>query len=113
MSSPRAPQLPAVYSAAVLVVGLSLTGALVFAGLQRWPWAPVLFVGAAAQTAFRIGKRAIRTRLVGREGGAAEETDDDHTIWAAVEPALAVFTFMVPVCALWYGLGRLLHWLLS
>ena len=106
------PRLPPFYSLTVLAIGLGLVGALVYAGLSRWPWAPVLFVGAAAQTVFRVGKRLVRAHLVGRgptEGG----TEEDVSLWEAVQPALGVFTFMVPVCALWYGLGRALAWLLA
>ncbi|MCF6293043.1 MAG: hypothetical protein L3J04_06585 [Robiginitomaculum sp.] len=99
--------LTAWYLVVSVVVGFTIVGTIAFAGINHWPLMPSLYVGALAQTIFRVAKKMWSNHL--------ECTTDEYSYWANrytfLAHILAIYGVMIAVSAFWYGLGWGSNWL--
>lgn len=83
-------------------VGIGLVVLFAVAGYQGWPFVTTVLLGAAAQTVFRVTKRAWRYALEPTQLGDAEEETSTRLAFTAY---LLIYAVMLFVTALWYGVG--------
>ena len=86
---------------------LVIIATLIYAGIRGWPFVATVLVGALVQLGFRALKRVLRGGAAAPESGSAADSS-----WSLSDSRKLVLAYvvMIGVCALWYGIGRLIQW---
>lgn len=110
---------PKSYLYITVVVALSIIACLIVAGFNGLPIWWVVAIGAAVQTVFRLLKK-LYLRLINyaeEELDSLDEkqsdTDDNESGLFAFIPMIAIYLLMLPISALWYGVGAGIKWLIN
>ena len=95
------PDIPISYLLFTFLVGIGLVVLIALAGYRAWPFVSTVLLGAAAQTVFRVTKRAWRNALQ----PAHASSENAISTRLALTAYLAIYVVMLVVAALWYGVG--------
>ncbi len=93
-------------------VGFGIIGVLIYAGFNSWNVWLTLLLGAVVQLVFRVTKRMWRNSFSSSDESAPEDSDREWTR-TDIRNLLIAYPTMIVVCALWYGIGWGLDWLVS
>lgn len=100
------------YLAFTFVVGFGIIGVLIYAGFDSWNAWLTLLLGAIVQLAFRVMKRLWRNLLSPSDESSPEKSEKEWTN-TDVRNLLIAYPMMIIVCALWYGIGWGLGWIIN
>jgi len=96
-----------------ILVGVTIILVLVISGFQQWSFLLSVFMGAAAQTAFRLGKRYYKNKIVEKdrqvERAELVVNDSEEIDIFTIQLLGMIYIAMLFVSALWYGIGVLLR----
>lgn len=93
-------------------VGFGIIGVLIYAGFNSWNVWLTLLLGAVVQLVFRVTKRLWRNSLSPSDESSSEKSEREWTK-TDVRNLLIAYPTMVVVCALWYGIGWGVHWMIN
>ena len=93
-------------------IGFGIIGVLVYAGFNSWNVWLTLLIGAVVQLAFRVTKRMWRNSLSSSDDSSPDNSDKQWTK-ADARNLLIAYPTMVAVCALWYGIGWGVNWIIN
>lgn len=93
-------------------IGFGIIGVLIYAGFNSWNVWLTLLLGAVVQLVFRVTKRLWKNSLSSSDASLPGDSDNEWTR-ADVRNLLIAYPTMVVVCALWYGIGWGLDWVIN